>query len=371
MLLNDTLQEVGGTERHLSTLARGLSEAGVGVHIRTLVGGGEIYDRLARQGFGVDTLNVGRVYSPGGIRAARRFAVWLRTLVDPVLLTYHFGADLVGAAVGAVTGVPVVSSRRDAGHWKRRRHTVAYRVLNRQFSRIIVVACAVRDAIVRDEGVAPARIRVVYNGLEEIAFTGVDPGELAGLRHRCGIDPSSAVVGIVANLTAVKDHPTFLTAARLVVDGWPAVTFLVIGTGPLEQDLRRRVDALRLGGHVRFLGYQPDPRPFIGLMNVGVISSTSEGCSQALLEYMAQGKAAVATRVGGNAELVIDSETGLLVPPRHPEQLGAAVLSLLRDPRRCAGMGEQGRARARLLFTEARCVHDHIDVLGEAREASA
>jgi glycosyltransferase involved in cell wall biosynthesis len=136
----------------------------------------------------------------------------------------------------------------------------------------------------------------------------------------------------------------------------PEFRLHIAGDGVCLGDLQQLTQELHLGEHVLFLGPVRDVPALLARSSLFVLSSLSEGVSLTLLEAMARGRAAVATEVGGNPEVVVPGETGMLVPPRRPELLAEALLALWRDPARSAAMGLAGRRRAERHFDVRRMV---------------
>jgi glycosyltransferase involved in cell wall biosynthesis len=132
----------------------------------------------------------------------------------------------------------------------------------------------------------------------------------------------------------------------------PALRVLVAGYGTPEEVARLTalVGTLGLDGTVLLLGSRGDIPDILAALDVAVSSSTWEGSSLSVLEYMDAGKPVVATRVGGTPGLIADGVNGILVEPRHPEALAAALLELLADPERAARMGRENRRRRRREF---------------------
>jgi glycosyltransferase involved in cell wall biosynthesis len=149
----------------------------------------------------------------------------------------------------------------------------------------------------------------------------------------------------VARLSAVKDPLTLLLAARHVLDREPTFRLDLVGDGPLRTEVEASIATLRLGEAVRVHGALDDVRAVLSGASFFVLASISEGMSLTLLEAMATGLPVVATRVGGNPEVVADGETGLLVPPREPEALADAMLWMLRRPDARQRMGSAARRR--------------------------
>jgi glycosyltransferase involved in cell wall biosynthesis len=163
----------------------------------------------------------------------------------------------------------------------------------------------------------------------------------------------------VARLHPVKDQTTLLHAVRQVADAEPDFRLDIVGDGPAWDELAALHEKLALERHVRFLGFRGDVREMLGGADLFVLSSVSEGISLTLLEAMAAGLPVVATDVGGNREVVAHRETGLLVPPRSPEALAAAMLRLVRDPATARRMGAAGRERVEKQFDLRRVVQTY------------
>lgn len=199
-----------------------------------------------------------------------------------------------------------------------------------------------------------ARARVVRYGIDaaEIRREAPDRDEI---RDRLGISDHEIVIGTVANLRATKGYPDLLRAAREVVDSLAPsgtgtgetakVKFVSVGRGPLENELRALRDELGLGSEFEFLGYRADAVQLMSAFDIFCLPSHHEGLPIALMEALALGLPVVATNVGGVAELVTDSVDAVLVPPRRPDLLAAALLALVRDPDRRDEMAKHARAR--------------------------
>jgi len=218
----------------------------------------------------------------------------------------------------------------------------------------IFISQAVRQQFL-DQGGRPARQRVVYNGLELDDF----PSDLDGkaVRRELGLKPDAPVIGIVGRLVEWKGHDLFLRALRQVAEARPGVQGLVVGgaevTSPhLPQELKRQAASLGLGEAVHFTGHRQDVARMLAAMDILAHTSIApEPFGRVLIEGMAAAKPVVATASGAVPEIVLDGETGLLVPPGDVERLADAMLSLLRVPARAAELGRAGRRRVETYFT--------------------
>ncbi|HXG41159.1 MAG TPA: glycosyltransferase [Dehalococcoidia bacterium] len=342
LAINDL--RLGGAERQLVELARGLDKSRYRVTVATLYPGQPLEGELAGEP-GLEVVSLGRRHrlDPSPIwRMARLLRQRRAHIVQPFLTPATFFA-LLGAIVA---GTPVrIVTERCGLRLRPGLGSNVYRFLEDRLTRWAQVVVANSDAgrrYVVSRGVPAHKVRVVYNGVSAERVTCSDE-EREAVRREVGAEDGTPLVGMVASLQPAKDYPTFLRAAALVAREVPTARFLVVGDGPLQPYLEAMAWGLGLGSRVVFAGRQLRVAPYIAAMDVAVLSSCDhEGCSNFLLEAMALGRPIVATDVGGNPELFRDGQPGLLVPARSPQVLAGAVLSLLRDEdlrRRCAADG--------------------------------
>ncbi|MFZ0788991.1 MAG: TIGR03088 family PEP-CTERM/XrtA system glycosyltransferase [Chromatiaceae bacterium] len=224
-------------------------------------------------------------------------------------------------------------------------------------------------------GVQPGRIRQIYNGVDLARFaprSGPRP-DLAPL----GFLPADAlVVGTVGRLAEVKDQATLIAAcANLLGKGADAASRLrlvIVGDGALRGQLERQAAIQGIGDRVWFAGDRKDVPDLMRLFDLFVLPSLGEGISNTVLEAMASGLAVVATRVGGNPELVEERRTGALVPVADPETLAEVMLEFLTDDDLRARCGAAARESVGRRFSWERCVEQYLglydELLGRAAE---
>jgi glycosyltransferase involved in cell wall biosynthesis len=251
-----------------------------------------------------------------------------------------------------------LASRRNLGH--PRAAQPAYRALtwlgNRATDLVIANSEAVRRHAVHAEGIASERVVIIPNGVDLQRFGG---GPDPSLRASLGLDAGAPLVGVTANLLDYKGHGYFLDAWRSVRRADPRAQALLIGDGPLREELEGRIRALDLGGSVRLLGSRPDVPALLALVDLVAHPSLEEGFPNAVLEAMAAGKPVVATAVGGTPEAVVHGETGLLVPARDSGALAEAMTRVLACPAEARALGEAGRRRVAERFGLAAMVRRH------------
>ena len=241
----------------------------------------------------------------------------------------------------------------------------------RQLARKTILVTTVANHLVEDlvihAGVPREKIRVIYNGIEMSLFrVKLDREQML---EELGLPAGSQIIGILASLTEAKDHATLLLAFRQVVREIPQAVLLVCGSGPLESALRQQVVSLGLENNVRFLGVRRDVAMLLQLFDVFSLSSVREGLPISILEAMAAGCPVVATNIPGNAELVEHGRYGLLVAPRDPEQLAAALIRLLSDPGLARTLGERGRQRVAREFRFTTMIQHYVSLYNQVLDS--
>jgi glycosyltransferase involved in cell wall biosynthesis len=357
LFLIDVLREMGGAERNLIRLASLLDSKKYNLIISCLKGG-RIYEELKDKKINVHNFRVNRIYSLNGFIQGIKFIKFIKKNNIKIVVTCFESSDFWGSVFSKIAGVPVViSSRRDMGFNLKRRHRLAYRVINKLFDKIITVADAVKREIVKKEKVNPKKIVTIYNGVEIIENNHTDK---LRIKKALGLDLDKYTITMLANISAVKGHKYLLAAASQIIKKNKSVQFLLVGKGEngYEQDLRLLADRLGIKDNIIFAGFRSNISEILSISDVSVLSSTSEGLSNAILEYMSAGNPVVATDAGGNRELVVDGVTGFLVPPQNPDALACSISKLLEDKNLRQEMGANGRERAEVYFSKEKMVRD-------------
>jgi glycosyltransferase involved in cell wall biosynthesis len=217
------------------------------------------------------------------------------------------------------------------------------------------------------------KVQVVSNGVDLGRFAPRPPS--ATLRAALGVPPSPPLVVSIGRFVPEKGYRHLLDAAARIQRTRPGVHWMLVGGGELQDELVAQARRLGLGSQVHFLEWREDVADVLALGDLFVLPSEREGFGRVLVEAMAMGKAVVATTAGGIPEIVLDGETGLLVPPAAPAPLADAMADLLDDPRRAARLGAAGRARALTTFSldahaggVARVYADVLGATGRRRE---
>jgi len=286
-----------------------------------------------------------------------RLAALLREERVDVVNGHNPAGGLYAALAGVLARVPVVVRTEHSLHY-RKRYSRVYPLLepvSTTLTRRVVCVCqAVLHSHVSRSPWVARRFVNVANGISSAPHT--RPREQ--VRGELILPPGARVVLTIGSLTRQKAQHLLLEAfavgARLV----PDACLLIAGEGPLQADLEARRDALGLGDRVRFLGPRLDVPDLLEAADVFALSSEREGLPVTLLEALRAGRPAVATDVGGCAEILGDGACGVLVPAGGTAALGAALAGLLADPGRAAALGRAGRARWAERYTAERMVRE-------------
>jgi glycosyltransferase involved in cell wall biosynthesis len=275
--------------------------------------------------------------------------------------THSTKAGIAGRLAARVAGLPVVHTPHAwpyTGPIGRPRRALAIAVERAMHPLTADVICVSEheQGAARHAGFAPQRVHLVPNGCPPCA-------PVAPAAELVALGAGGPVVTSLSSFRAFKRVDVFIDAAPRILAASPAARVAVVGTGPLESELRAQARRLGLLDDPRFafLPFTPPVARYLHASAVLVNSSDSESLSVGLLEALACGVPQVATDVGGSREAVT-RETGALVPPDDPAALAAAVVELLADAPRRATMAAASRARHRRHFGVERMVAETIDV---------
>ncbi len=321
-------------EKLLVEFARHADRERFNLHFICLEGRGTLADEIEALGWKVHVLG-----KRPGLRPALvfRLARLFRRLRADVVHTHNTAPCIYGAPSAKLAGVPlVVNTRHGQGPAPGTRES---RMLALAARMVKLVVCVSNDSanLAVQTGIRVDRICTIWNGIDLAAFPFHGPR------------PDGPAV-VVARLSPEKDIQTLLLAVSLVVRQLSAFKLRVVGDGPCRESLETLAAELRLRANVQFVGETRDVSGHLRQASMFVLPSLTEGLSLTLLEAMATGLPVVATRVGGNAEVVVEGETGLLVDPADPGLMASAILKLATAPTLATQAGAKGRQRVEDAF---------------------
>ena len=358
LLVVDSLTPEAGTENQIVELVRRMDRSRVELFVACMEDGARL-QALAPWATPWVFPAPG-IFSWSGLQQALRLRRLLATHKIDVVHTFMVRACAFGV-IAAYRGncKAILTSRRNLGYNIGFKYRLLFKVLNRMTTRVLANSDQARRVSAANEGIDPARIDVLYNGVDLQRFSqSRDPAIAA----RWNLPASAPIVGLVANLRPVKNQKLFLQAAQIVAAQVPEVVFVLAGRGEPEmvRELQTLAQHLGLTERVRWVD-QEDVAKLLPWLSIGCLASSSESFSNSILEYMAAGLPVVATRVGGIGEAVEDQNTGFLVDSGDAPQFAQALLQLLRDENLRCSMGERGRQRCREQFSLEAAAQRHAD----------
>jgi glycosyltransferase involved in cell wall biosynthesis len=353
--------DIGGAERHLARVLPALKQRGTDITLYAMERGGPLEAELQAQGVRLD----------GPPRAA--FLHWPRATVAlarflkrerPTIIHFFLPRPYLYGSIAAEL----------AGHRRRlmsRRSLTVYRekypllrgfelLLHRRTHGLIGNSRAVVDQLATEVS-DPRKIALIHNGIDLPPPTTAADRER--IRQLLDIPKDALVIAVIANLVSYKGHRDLLDALALVKEPMPKEQmpkpWLVLAIGRddgMGAELKRHAAARNLASNIRWLGERPAADQLLAAGDIFVLPSHQEGFSNALLEAMAANLAVIATAVGGNLDAIVDNESGILVPPRDPSALAAALARLASDPDIRRRYGDAARRRVEQRFALERCV---------------
>ena len=364
--LIDFFGKGGGMERQLGVLLRNLDREKFHPFLFTLRD--KSHSPLIDMNCKVEYLGVRSLLSLEAIKAFFKFVRFLRRNRIEVLQIFSIDSNIFGVPAGRLAGVRrVVIGRRDTGLWytQKRRHLTNF--INRFTDFCIANSQGVKNAVNRMETVPASRTAVINNGVQL-----EEPSADSKIsRAYLGIPPAAPVVGIVANFREIKRIDWFLEVFASLAH--KEAHAIIVGTGgSVLKDMK--VLAVRLGVDERLHIYHTvdEVQAVIRLFDVGVLTSETEGLSNALIEYALSAIPAVAFDVGGNLEVIDHNQTGYLIPPYDVPAMKEKIDCLLDHPEVAQRLGRQGANRAGKRFAVERMVNEtesfYLKVLSQGRK---
>lgn len=331
-----------GTETQLLSLIRHIDRSRIQPSLCLLDGEDSESRELAPTDCPVLRLGLKSMHRPSVLaKAASLCGFWSRHRVD-VVQTYFLDSTYFGVTLARLSGVRrVVRVRNNLGHWLTPRHRWMGRLMGRMAHVTLTNSDKGRQALLDAENLPRKRVAVLENGVDLEHFRINSPPDTGGLIVR---------VGVVANLRPVKNLAGLIRVAGVLAKSHPQLRFEVAGEGEQRAELEQLIGELGLRERVRLIGSVAEVPAFLARQDIAVLCSHAEGMSNALLEYMASGRAIVATAVGANPRLIRDGEEGLLIPPGNDTALAAALTRLVGDPALARQFGAAARRRVEVEF---------------------
>jgi glycosyltransferase involved in cell wall biosynthesis len=347
----------GGAEQMLLRLADEYGRRGLEQMV-CLRKDGWLAGQVLQRGLTLEIVPLGKLPDISWLSKLRRI---VNTYGVTAIHTHEFAMNVSGAMLGRWLDIPVVATVHGKGYygdnWVRRQ---AYRLISLSAS-LVAVSEDIRQHLIKQCGVRSHRVAVILNGVDMERFR-FNEEKRHAFRKLFGVTDGQLLLGSLGSYYPVKGQQYLIDAmARLVVVD-RSVKLVMAGQGPLENELRRHVNGNGLGECVRIVGYIEDTPGFLSALDIFVMPSLSEGLPLALLEAAANERCIVATSVGGIPEIIVNQESGILVPPGNVDALSEALAGLF-DPIRRDRLAANAAAKVRREWSIHRTADRYLELL--------
>jgi glycosyltransferase involved in cell wall biosynthesis len=301
---------IGGAQQVIRQLVENIDKEQFEMDVACIDGRlGELGEILIEQGVRVELFERRSGFDFNLLRKMRHL---INTGGYQIIHCHQYTPYFYGLLSSLFTGPKIIFTEHgrfypDYGTWKRKLSNPIFSLFTRQ---IIAISEATKNALVQYENFKPSKIVVIYNGIADMSKIDVDEAELKKQFH---IPESTFLFGTISRLQPIKNQKMMINAFQQVHDLEKNTHLLIVGDGEIREGLERLVSELGLEAHVTFTGFQKNPYRFHKIIDVFLLTSFSEGASMTLLEAMSFSTPCVVTNVGGNPELIADSDTGICV----------------------------------------------------------
>lgn len=348
---------IGGAEELRLTILKYINKEKYDIRLCCLVEKGEIGKEIEDLGFRVDVIGTSdRLFN---ILALPLIFAYLKQNKFDLVQTCLPAPNLYGRVAALFAKVPWIIAEEHSYYERYNLYLgCLFRMINNTLSKYThkIISCsdAVKQRVAEEEKIPEYKFLTIHNVIDTKKFMLDYSKEQA--RNNLGLNPDEPVIGSVASLAPRKGHIYLLQAMRLLLRSYPKSKLLIVGEGPLRRKLEIFVQQNHLSGAVKFLGFRRDVSLLLKAMDIFVSSAIKEAFGINLIEAMYSGIPCIATNVGGVPEVVVDAQTGILVPPANPEALARAIKVLLDNPDLAAKYAEAGKRRVLENFTVGKYV---------------
>lgn len=347
----------GGLEKLVIQLSEELNKKGFETVIACLQEEGEVAQEARKKGLQIFCLKKKEGFDWPLIFKLRELIS--REKID-IVHTHNSGPLIYGTLAARLSFKPCINTRHS-----RTEEKISGLIWNLN-TYVVCVSDDTQKEILKHNRISLSKIRVIYNGIDLNAFNFIqDNGFAHEKRKQVGLQENSFLIGNIGRLVADKDQETLLKAFRKLVQKKFNGELVIVGDGPLQGHLKKKADDLAIADKVKFLGFRDDIEELLSIFDVYVLSSIREGVSLTLLEAMACHRPIVATKIGGNPEVVIDNQTGYIVPPGFPERIESAVMRLYANKGVAQEMGAMGRKRVEEKFSLKNMAEEYMRLYRE------
>lgn len=343
--------EFGGGERVFLQLASGFKNR-YRVSVATNTNGRFAYE-LARLGIELFSVNMSKQFTLEPIRQIRDI---IRDNEIDLVHSQGARADFFARLAGRMANVPNILCTIampvegfEVGRWRKKIYRFLDWLSERYVKKFIVVSDSLRKALTEGRRISSHSVVRIYNGIELDHYQ--PQSNATSLRSQWSIPPSAPLVGAIGRMVWQKGFTYFIKAIPELLQIEPSAKFVLVGEGPLKEDLEALAHDLDVRDHIIFPGFTRRIREALASMDVLVVPSVLEGFPIVTLEAMAVGKPIVATNIDGITEQILNSTEGILVPPKDPKALTTAIIRLLHDKELSTRLALAARTKVERCFS--------------------
>lgn len=334
----------GGQEIRILAESKAFRDRGANVYIATQPDG-QLFKKATEAGFVVIPV---KMHKGLNFAAIGKFLSIIKSRRIDLVHTHSSVDHRLAAIAARLSGRPIVRSRHLSTPIKRSPFSKA--LYTKFADRIITSGEFIRQAMITENGMPASHIVSIPAGIDVQQFS-LDR-TFSDIRAELRIPSSCFVVGIVGVLRSWKGHVDLIEAVAQLRNNLPNIRLLIVGEGVTRPVLEQLIADHNLGNIVLLTGHQPDPAHYINAMDVVVLPSyANEATSQVLPQAMSMRRPVISTDIGGLPEVVINEQTGLIVPPRNPTAIAAALQRIHDDPKLRNRLAEQGYKHVQKKFT--------------------
>lgn len=335
--------DVGGLERVVIDLLRNLNLRIYNPILCCLEKYGTMIQEVNE--LGIDVIALGKKEEGLELSLIPRLAKILRQNKIDILHSHNSSPHFYSTLAGKVAGTPINIYTIHGQELHR-----ADKLLSYMTDMIVAVSDDARKLMVRRGGIPQRKVMTILNGIDEGKYH--SDVNVTLKKRSIGLAEDDLVIGIVARLAPEKDHNTLLEAFKIVLQKTnKKVKLVVVGDGNLRKELEEKARHISISENTIFLGERHDVPELLATFDLFVLSSLTEGISLTLLEAMAAGLPIVATNVGGNPEIVLNNQTGIIVPSRDPISMANGIVKVIGNINKAKQMGEMGKDRMAKVFS--------------------
>ena len=347
---------VGGVENQLLTVLRQYDKKKFAPLVCSLSDKGQIGREIENEG--IEVICINKLKHTFDWKIIKDLYYIIKERHIQVVRTHQYHANFYGRVAAIIARVPcIIASVHNVYTRDRKVHRRLFnKMLGKYTDKVVAVSDAVKKDIVYFDGIPEEKVKVIYNGIEKQLFVDKKRDEM---RSALGIPFGSTVVGTTGRIKEQKGQKYLIEAVSILSREYPSIRLLIIGDGPLMEEMKQYADLLNVNGNVIFLGTRRDVPDLLSAIDIFVLPSVWEGLGIALLEAMAAGKPVIASSIGPFREIIDTKDVGLLVPIGDSRKLATSIEELLKNYTVMEKMGRAARERAISVFSIESTVSDY------------